>query len=326
VLFRSMQAKLVRGPDGRLLFMEADSKVVDKLLAVLRAPLGSVLKDVIGNGVETNANGRVALGGLVDSASRLRPVLFDVPFDVPSEEVFPQKWDCTSRAPAEPAQCVLCVKYYGAQHDIRHSCTPTAKCGACGAIGTICDQHAQCKHCCAPYLKAMLDKHLHCVHCIVNGATGNLGQTSACTKCNEVKRVCSTCNKCDACGINASGYKITNFCPGSPDISSPDIMKAVCKETLTFLITNQLQVFENSFVKGLEIMGTSKVKGFDGLRYQNITVQPADLRSLFRHALCGSASVLDETFPSPSGAVDDDGQSSVHTTGSFNLVFDAPVS
>eukprot|EP00445_Apocalathium_hangoei_P053640 CAMPEP_0204068530 /NCGR_PEP_ID=MMETSP0360-20130528/155430_1 /ASSEMBLY_ACC=CAM_ASM_000342 /TAXON_ID=268821 /ORGANISM="Scrippsiella Hangoei, Strain SHTV-5" /LENGTH=100 /DNA_ID=CAMNT_0051016663 /DNA_START=94 /DNA_END=393 /DNA_ORIENTATION=- len=95
----------------------------------------------------------------------------------------------------------------------------------------------------------------------------------ACTKCNEVKRVCSTCNKCDVCGISDSGYKITNFCP-----SAPDIIKAVCKETLTFLITNQLQVFENSFVKGLEIMGTSGVTGFDGFRYQNITVQPADLR------------------------------------------------
>jgi len=78
----------------------------------------------------------------VDSASRLRPVLFDVT----AEEVLPQKLDmdedlrCTSRPPAEPMQCLLCVKWYGTQHHSYHSCQPTSKCGDCGAIGTILRQ------------------------------------------------------------------------------------------------------------------------------------------------------------------------------------------
>mmetsp|Transcript_40928 Transcript_40928/g.109031 ORF Transcript_40928/g.109031 Transcript_40928/m.109031 type:complete len:360 (+) Transcript_40928:1-1080(+) len=302
-----MEAKLVRASDGRVLFMEASSELVDTLLAVLNTPIGSVLHDVLSESSSSDqANGHVALRGLVESTYKLRPVVFEVPHG----EALPKKMaleDLTSDHTSaqrprqtEPSLCLMCTKLHGAQiehyNDADQYDEYSASCAYCGnpMWEGMCPQTYCCRSCRCAWIMQCVSSYNHCLRCIVHNSGGQntISQMISCARCLQIKRCCSACKMCDVCGIYDCGFDIEGL-----EVPPSDTKRAVCKQTVTFLITNELEVFENTFGKGLEIMSQAGDIEVKGLKYQMIELQPADIRSMLRHALSGSSRILDRTFP-----------------------------
>mmetsp|Transcript_88644 Transcript_88644/g.185262 ORF Transcript_88644/g.185262 Transcript_88644/m.185262 type:complete len:336 (-) Transcript_88644:422-1429(-) len=329
-----MDAKLVRGPDGNIVFMEADSTLVDRLLAIMRAPIGSLVQEVMSDG-SPKTNERVALGGFLTSVRKLPESVWEVS----QNDVMPSKWSMEDvrleKWKPEPSPCVLCVKQYGTQY-AAHRCHQKVVCYICGLTKAGCAMSNVCMDCRGGWISDYHTQYNNCVKCVVarNGGSNTIKNNSTCLKCGRFTRACSNCQLCDTCGIFESGYVLERLADlGSvPTIKEKSKSKAqvtastMCKDTFSFLITNKLHVLENSFIKGVQVMSEAHVTDVESLQHQRIKVLPSDLRSMFRLALCGSSRVLDQTFPkgfpgepeTPHPA-DDDGESSIMSMNSLNL-------
>lgn len=108
--------------------------------------------------------------------------------------------------------------------------------------------------------------------------------------------------------------------------SSPPI-KAVMNPTVKFLVSNRLQVQENSSAAAIELIAQRNGESLAGLRTQSVPVTASVWRRLIAGALLGRDDILDFAFPAaaadPAGANGDgdDASTAGDSEASFQLTF-----
>lgn len=325
----AMEAELLRDADGQVLFMEAGAELVTVLMGVLHAPLGSVI--LAANPLLAQVkDGNMALSSMASSVMNLRSPIFHKPLeaalkplDLDSLYESARKTGegrgvdeaCASAAvaPKDGRGCLACMRVYGAEHQQQksqwgNSCSVCTGCYGAAQREEVLSLYTNSFRLTSAGVPELFARC--CVACAAKGLTGFTTATMQCTMCQKrLHGVCQNCSMCNRCGIFEAGFRpqemgATSAAAGAEG-ARPEALLAPIKETVRFLVTNELEVFENSSMKAVEII-LPKIRGnpHSQPKSETVHVTPEHIRLMLAHALLGKGAVLDAVFPSPARAAD----------------------
>uniref|UniRef100_A0A7S1WPZ8 Uncharacterized protein n=1 Tax=Alexandrium catenella TaxID=2925 RepID=A0A7S1WPZ8_ALECA len=362
-----MEVKLLRGRDGRVIFMEAPSQFVDALVAITRSPLGAVV-GAIADGASLGPGQAVPGKDLCESVASLREDLFaskkadalQKPVDLESivrgeihadialppprtqqvaHQVVGKGIKLTSQGVAWNTNAVFDV---GGQHDFEVTwCAPWQN-GHNHMIGialaSVDVTAANLYQHCGFYMQINGHK------CVLYGQDGTSNKQSGLAAQGnllKMKLTNATTTPVLQYAFGDGPFVTATFSSPIPagqsygpailfaaanqsvtieltSAQSKKGMQKVMSSTVRFLVTNRLQVLENSSATAIQLIAERNGESLAGLRSESVQVTASAWRRLIAGALLGRDDILDFAFPAADG---DAASTAGGSETSFQLTF-----
>jgi hypothetical protein len=251
------EAQLVRKGNGSVVYMECDHDLVAQLSAFLHLPIGT-----LGNQLKQSA----AQLGIVHFASSIAGLRSAV-WDGKKESMLPSDRPPTSgKVKAQrmvanmPPKLCLCETGVNVQH---------------GNIG-----NGVCRIC--------------------HGGRRTQAEYYGGRPQSTTGSICATCQTCPSCAkaIFTHAQNHVTLADDSAALEKRDKAPSLpaFKDTVKFLIDNQLRVFENSSVKALQLLSAARVDLSDIVTEERV-VTKAEIGHLVAYMLFNSDKILTSVFP-----------------------------
>ncbi|GJP36401.1 hypothetical protein CLOM_g20912 [Closterium sp. NIES-68] len=249
---------------GQILYLEAGKDFIDLLMALLRMPTANMIRLLTEGGI--TAKRSVGIFNVFSSADKLDRSYMKVdksfvvnPSPPEGTQVHLLGWQEVRQQPASGGYFTCSTSNH-----LYVALGPGAKCGSCGRIMT---QNIEPRH----------------------GYTLNESATLYTCYCRSYLANSET--SCDCCG-NYMDQQLTLV-----PVVAEQLSGGFVKETLTFMVTDNLEFFPSSTIKSISLLNTLGVKSMADLESYETTVTKDHALALVQAALT-STSALNDVFGS----------------------------